>query len=459
MPASNVLAQDLAPSMAQNLATSSGATISHSAQARPRKPHRQCTGTSTGARIGAVTFSIRAGAAPSETSAVCSTGTMVPGDNEALYGSRPAALFNNDSNLGQQCTHPGASGAPIRSCLSISICYYQHAQCVLSHAQIPGLQVAAGVVAEVAVCTSQLQRQVSPCKLPGWTITVAQTHISNGQSSPAHLAGCHRCCKMALVCPAIAGKLLEASSHVRYRDDAFDLGQWQSLSHACGHPVFAAFQPAAKTCAAELFIRHDTELGRWASATGSALWNAESFATTRASSAASTIWRSVTSRARGIALWLVLEQLHSAKLQNGNSRRQEKAASGHAEAPCAAVELLDMGMYAWAPDLTPCSLPGGKSVVAGTVGGYLHLVQAQSQRLAPRMLLFDWPLSACTGGAPLLLQLAPGFFDAPGGQSVIIFSSSKCCWYCCFCFCSSGGGGTISIVWHSLAACAPTHTW
>lgn len=47
-------------------------------------------------------------------------------------------------------------------------------------------------------------------------------------------------------------------------------------------------------------------------------------------------------------------------------------------------------------------------------GNLLHLFQVQSQRLAPRMLLFDWPLPVTEGDDAALQQLLPGFLDAPG---------------------------------------------
>eukprot|EP00775_Hariotina_reticulata_P012225 gene12225-12363_t len=91
--------------------------------------------------------------------------------------------------------------------------------------------------------------------------------------------------------------------------------------------------------------------------------------------------------------------------------------------------LLDLGYYQWKPDapdplvVVPEGSPASYSelhteeaVVAE--GGLLHLVQIQSQRLAPRMLLFDWPLKASEGAGALLQQFLPGFQDAPGASSV-----------------------------------------
>jgi hypothetical protein len=83
--------------------------------------------------------------------------------------------------------------------------------------------------------------------------------------------------------------------------------------------------------------------------------------------------------------------------------------------------LIDLGFYQWRPD-GPTQPVDGSAVDAVTQaaaqqaaqGGLLHLVQVQSQRLAPRMLLFDWPLKACEGEDALLQQLLPGFLDAPG---------------------------------------------
>lgn len=83
--------------------------------------------------------------------------------------------------------------------------------------------------------------------------------------------------------------------------------------------------------------------------------------------------------------------------------------------------LIDLGFYQWRPDGS-AQAAAGASVEAATQaaaqqaaqGGLLHLVQVQSQRLAPRMLLFDWPLKACEGEDALLQQLLPGFLDAPG---------------------------------------------
>jgi hypothetical protein len=83
--------------------------------------------------------------------------------------------------------------------------------------------------------------------------------------------------------------------------------------------------------------------------------------------------------------------------------------------------LIDLGFYQWKPD-GPLAAADGAGVDAATQaaaqqaaqGGLLHLVQVQSQRLAPRMLLFDWPLKACEGEDALLQQLLPGFLDAPG---------------------------------------------
>jgi hypothetical protein len=60
-------------------------------------------------------------------------------------------------------------------------------------------------------------------------------------------------------------------------------------------------------------------------------------------------------------------------------------------------------------------------------GGLLHLVQVQSQRLAPRMLLFDWPLKACEGEDALLQQLLPGFLDAPGELCCMQLPGSLLC--------------------------------
>lgn len=94
-------------------------------------------------------------------------------------------------------------------------------------------------------------------------------------------------------------------------------------------------------------------------------------------------------------------------------------------APSQAV-LLDLGFYQWKPDgpPKPVDVPGldgdvlkaaaQQEAAAGVEGGLLHLVQVQSTRLAPRMLLFDWPLKACEGEDALLQQLLPGFLDAPG---------------------------------------------
>jgi hypothetical protein len=83
--------------------------------------------------------------------------------------------------------------------------------------------------------------------------------------------------------------------------------------------------------------------------------------------------------------------------------------------------LIDLGFYQWKPD-GQLQAADGAGVDAATQaaaqqaaqGGLLHLVQVQSQRLAPRMLLFDWPLKACEGEDALLQQLLPGFLDAPG---------------------------------------------
>lgn len=52
--------------------------------------------------------------------------------------------------------------------------------------------------------------------------------------------------------------------------------------------------------------------------------------------------------------------------------------------------------------------------------GLLHLVQVQSHRLAPRMLLFDWPLKAVEGDDAMLQQLLPGFLDAPGRYQQLV---------------------------------------
>ncbi|KAF8064653.1 CYR1 [Scenedesmus sp. PABB004] len=89
--------------------------------------------------------------------------------------------------------------------------------------------------------------------------------------------------------------------------------------------------------------------------------------------------------------------------------------------------LLDLGFYQWRPDAAPehaATGAGDAAAVAAAAaaaagGGLLHLVQVQSERLAPRMLLFDWPLAACTGEDALLQQLLPGFLDAPGAASLL----------------------------------------
>lgn len=95
----------------------------------------------------------------------------------------------------------------------------------------------------------------------------------------------------------------------------------------------------------------------------------------------------------------------------------------------------DLGYYQWRPD-EPSQHPGLARENAGDAelqtaaaeaapGGLLHLVQVQSHRLAPRMLLFDWPLKACEGQDAILQQLLPGFFDAPGDAEQLHGSISR----------------------------------
>lgn len=88
---------------------------------------------------------------------------------------------------------------------------------------------------------------------------------------------------------------------------------------------------------------------------------------------------------------------------------------------CFVLLCSDLGYYCWRPDdsYTPSKTSGAGDTgvqAAGTEvpGSILHLVHVQSQRLAPRMLLFDWPLLACQGEDALLEQVLPGFMDAPG---------------------------------------------
>lgn len=94
--------------------------------------------------------------------------------------------------------------------------------------------------------------------------------------------------------------------------------------------------------------------------------------------------------------------------------------------------LIDLGFYQWRPDgpMQPADVAAVDAATQAAAqqaaqGGLLHLVQVQSQRLAPRMLLFDWPLKACEGEDALLQQLLPGFLDAPG-EAVLY----NCCMLC-----------------------------
>lgn len=104
------------------------------------------------------------------------------------------------------------------------------------------------------------------------------------------------------------------------------------------------------------------------------------------------------------------------------------ASSGMAQSDAV---LLDLGFYLWksvgadepidTSGMVPEAAEAAKAtarqmaVAAAAEGGLLHLVQVQNKRMAPRMLLFDWPLKACEGEDALLQQLLPGFMDAPGG--------------------------------------------
>eukprot|EP00798_Chlamydomonas_sp_ICE-L_P026803 gene26803-4397_t len=80
--------------------------------------------------------------------------------------------------------------------------------------------------------------------------------------------------------------------------------------------------------------------------------------------------------------------------------------------------VLDMGYYEWRPAQGANQNSNGSVHERTDAEGHkvnVHLMQIAHASLAPRVLLFEWPLA--TG--PNWDKLSPGFFDAPGSSRVI----------------------------------------